>query len=399
MADIDERELVRRTERFPRGAAVTLEQLAAPDCDVLLDELRSEEPVSWIPELGGWLVSSRELARTLLLPRSDVTVQSQQNMVRASLGRMMLTVDAEEHDRMRGPFEGSFRPREVGRHFEHYLRELSAELVGAFIEKREVEIGSQFAAPFAVRTAGRVLGLELGDVARIDGFYSDFAGAMEYTGDPEPLRRADDARRELNTLLRSRLKGPTGLDSFATDVAAQSAGQLSEDEMIAQLRVVMFGAIETIQASVMNTLLLLQLNPSAYDEVLADRSLLSGAVSESVRLIPPVAFVERWAKEPLRLGGVDIGTREFIGVSIIGANRDPAIFESPQEFQLHRENSHRALSFSFGEHHCIGFHLARLQTVIALEEITQRLGRLSMTSYQAPEGFAFRRPGHLTMGW
>ncbi len=399
VANLSERELNRRAEQFPLGAAVTLEMLAAPDCEVMLDELRRAEPVSWIPDLGGWLVSSREIARNLLLPRGDVTVQSEQNMVRASLGRMMLTVDAEEHGRMRGPFERSFRPREVERRFEDYLRELSTELIGGFASEHEFEVGRQFAAPYAVRTAGRVLGLDLGDVGRIDGFYSDFAGAMEYTGDPEPLRRADDARSKLNELLRTRLAGSTESDSLASDVAGESAGVLSQDELVAQLRVVMFGAIETIQASIMNTLLLLQLNPGAYLEVLADTSLFAGAVSESVRLIPPVAFVERWTRESIELGGVEIGPREFVGVSVIGANRDPSTFDRPHEFDVHRANSHRALSFSFGEHHCIGFHLARLQTTVGLEEITRHLGRLSMTDHNAPEGFAFRRPSFLRMAW
>ena len=53
--------------------------------------------------------------------------------------------------------------------------------------------------------AGRMLGLSLGDVARIDGFYAAFAGAMVYDGNPEPQRLADAARAELNDILHAEL--------------------------------------------------------------------------------------------------------------------------------------------------------------------------------------------------
>ncbi len=388
-----------RAQRFPIGATVSLEDLGASDCEVLLDQLRDNEPVSWLPALGGWLITERETARSLLRPRSDVTVQSRQNMVRASLGRMMLTVDTDEHDRMRKPLEGPFRPREVEERFASYVRDLANQLIDTFIVDGEADVVSAFASPYAVQTAGKVIGLELGDVAQINDFYADFAGTMEYAGDPEPLRRADQARARLDDLLRASLASPTSADSLAKEVLIDSSNDLNEEELIAQLRVIMFGAVETIQASITNTLLLLQLNPSAEREISADPTLLANAVDESLRMIPPVAFIERWSKEPLDLGGVAISTHEFIGISVIAANRDPGTFEHPHSFDLHRSNTIRALSFSFGEHHCLGFHLARLQTTGALEELHRRLGALTLVDHRAPEGFAFRRPALLRLSW
>jgi hypothetical protein len=105
---LDDDELRQRQERFTLGATLSLDDLASVQAPRLLDALREAEPVSWIPELGGWLVSDHEHAREILAPRADVSVQSMQNMVRASLGRMMLTVDATQHDRLRQPFEVHF---------------------------------------------------------------------------------------------------------------------------------------------------------------------------------------------------------------------------------------------------------------------------------------------------
>jgi cytochrome P450 len=399
IGELSSEDAQRRALQFPIGVTVSLEDLGASDCEHILDRLRETEPVSWIPALGGWLVTERETARSLLRPRIDVTVQSRQNMVRASLGRMMLTVDNDEHDRMRKPLEGPFRPREVEERFAAYVRDLANQLIDTFIADGEADIVAAFASPYAVQTAGKVIGLELGDVAQINDFYADFAGAMEYAGDPEPLRRADQARGRLDELLRVSLASSSSADSLARAVLNDSSNDLSEDELIAQLRVIMFGAVETIQASITNTLLLLQLNPFAMKEISEDPKLLQSAVDESLRMIPPVAFIERWSKEPLDLGGVSIGAHEFIGISVIAVNRDPGTFERPHSFELHRSNVIRALSFSFGEHHCLGFHLARLQTTSALEELHRRLGAMTLVDYCAPEGFAFRRPVLLRLSW
>lgn len=396
---ISEEEAAQRRQAFPVGAAVTLADLEESGREHVLDDLREREPVTWLPALGGWLITKREPARQILLPKSDATVEAEQNMVRASLGRMMLTVDGEEHERYRQPFEVPFRARETERTYADPIRAYARELIAAMSVQPggsakpplsgTAELTESFAAPFAVGVAAQVIGLPLDDVRKIDSFYSAFASAMEYTGDPEPLRRAEAARAELTDLLVQ------GLSRSA--VVEES--DLSPEEVAAQLRVVMFGAIETIQASVMTTLMLLLQHPEAMAQVRADPTLLVGAVDEAIRWMPPVAFIERWTKEPVELEGVTIGPREFVGVSVIAANRDPSVFDDPLRFDIHRANARHGLSFSSGAHHCLGVHLARMQTVIALEEMLAAWPSLELVSVTPPSGFAFRRPADMVIGF
>ena len=396
---VSESEDAQRRQAFPAGAAVTLDDLEQAGREHVLDELRGREPVTWLPALGGWLITAREPARQILLPKSGATVEAEQNMVRASLGRMMLTVDGEEHERYRQPFEVPFRARETERTYADPIRAYARELIAAMSVQPggsakpplsgTAELTESFAAPFAVGVAAQVIGLPLDDVRKIDSFYSAFASAMEYTGDPEPLRRAEAARAELTDLLVQ------GLSRSA--VVEES--DLSPEEVAAQLRVVMFGAIETIQASVMTTLMLLLQHPESMAQVRADPSLLVGAVDEAIRWMPPVAFIERWTKEPVELEGVTIGPHEFVGVSVIAANRDPSVFDDPLRFDIHRANARHGLSFSSGAHHCLGVHLARMQTVIALEEMLAAWPSLELVSVTPPSGFAFRRPADMVIGF
>jgi cytochrome P450 len=390
-----------RRARFPLGAALAFEDLDEAGREGALDALREAEPVSWVPALGGFLVTGHALAREALAPRTPMTVEVQENLVRASLGAMMLTSDGDEHERLRAPFERPFRMRGVDALFGAAITAEAATLLDALAPSGACELGTAFAAPFAIRMAGRVLGLSLGDVSRIDEFYGAFAGAMVYDGDPEPQRRADAARAELDAILAHEIARcraePDG--SVTSSVANDAEAGLTDDEVASQLRVVMFGAIETVQASVLNTVLLLLRHPAALADVRADPELLPGAIAEAMRLVPPVAFIERWTAAPVTLGGVELGPGEFVGVSVVAANRDPAVFADPLRFDLRRANARHGLGFSFGVHHCIGVHLARLETLVAVRGLLERLDGLELVGCEEPGGFAFRKPARLDVRW
>lgn len=400
--ELDEQELSARAERFPAGAALEFSDLELHSRVAALDRLREAEPVSWVPALGGWLVTSHALARDLLSRRGDFTVWAEQNLVRASLGVMMLTSDPPEHDRQRLPFDEPFRMRAVRERFGRPVSGRVDSLIERLAPRGTCELLEDFAAPFAIGVAGDVLGLSLDDVPRIQGFYEAFAGAMVYDGDPEPQRRADAARAALNGILHAELARararPDG--SITSAVANEPAVELTDDEIVAQLRVVLFGAIETVESMVLNTIVLLLEHPDELSAARAQPALIGNAVEEAMRLIPPVAFIERWTARPTQLGGAELGAGEFVGVSTVAANRDPAVFHDPERFDVRRENARHHLAFSFGVHHCLGFNLARLQGELAVRALLDRLAGLELASPPPePTGFAFRRPAELHLRW
>ena len=389
-----------RRARFPLGATLDFSDLAEAGREEALDRVRETEPITWAPFIGGWLVTGREAAREVLGRNAGLTVEVEENLVRAAAGRMMLTVDGDEQARMRKPFEGPFKGSVVQDYYAQPITDLAEELIDAFIDAGTVELDDAFAAPFAIRMAGYSLGLSLDDVPEMTSIYSAIAGGMDYDGDPEPIRAAERACEQLNEILLGELaKNRLNPGHSLTAMLAKDPQGLSDDEIVAQLRVVMFGAIETIQASVLTTLTLLLQHPEQLDEVRADTALLGDAQEEARRLIPPVSFIERWTLEDKVIAGIEIPAREFVGVSVLATNRDPATFTRPTEFDIHRGNSNKGLSFSFGPHACLGIHMARLQTTIALERIIARLPGIRLVSADAPAGFAFRRPSRVTVAW
>jgi cytochrome P450 len=398
--ELTEAEEAERRERFPAGAAIEFPDLEEQGRAGALDRLRENEPVSWVPALGGWLVTSYPLGRNVLARADDFSVWAEPNLVRASLGVMMLTSDPPDHERQRSPFDEPFRMRSVREQFEERVAARVERLLQALAPKGSCELGADFAAPFAIGVAGDILGLSLDDVPKIQGFYEAFAGAMTYDGDPEPQRRADAARAAFNEILLAELKrarsAPDG--SITSAVVNGEATRLADEEIAAQLRVILFGAIETVESMVMNAVLLLLQHPDQLAGVRADPGLVPNAVEEGMRLIPPVAFIERWTSQPTALGDVELGRGEFVGVSTLAANRDPETFENPLRFDIRRTNARHHLAFSFGVHHCLGFNMARLQGPIAVQAI---LGLPGLELLEAPEphGFAFRRPPELRLRW
>jgi cytochrome P450 len=390
-----------RRERFPLGAAIAFVDLEEQGRLESLARLRTAEPVSWVPALGGWLVTSYALAREVLTRHEDFTVRSEANLVRASLGTMMLTSDGAAHDAQRAPFDAPFRMRAVRERFERPIAARLDALLADVAPRGTCELASAVALPFAIGVAGDVLGLSFDDVPKIGRFYEAFAGAMTYDGNPEPQRLADDARAELNGILLAELErvraAPDG--SVTAAVAADPERGLDDDALVAQLRVILFGAVETVQSLVVNALLLLLEHQEQLDAVRANAALRENAVEEAIRLIPPVSFIERWARHDTLLGGVSVPTGEFVGISVPAANRDPVAFPDPERFDVHRSNARRHLGFSFGVHHCLGFNLARLQGALAVGALVERLPGLRLVEAPEPVGFAFRRPERLVVAW
>jgi cytochrome P450 len=174
---------------------------------------------------------------------------------------------------------------------------------------------------------------------------------------------------------------------------------MSDEEIVAQLRVILFGAIETVESTIANAVLLLLQHPDQRAILHHDPGFAGNAIEEGMRVIPPVAFIERWTAAPVTLGGVELGPGEFVGVSVVAANRDPAVFADPLRFDLRRANARHGLGFSFGVHHCIGVHLARLETLVAVRGLLERLPGLELVGCEEPGGFAFRKPARLDVRW
>jgi cytochrome P450 len=373
---------------FPIGAGVSLAELTA-DPHPALARLRGAEPVSWVPELRGWLVSRFDLAQRVLRDASTYTVDDPRFSTQRVVGPSMLSTDGAAHTRHREPFVPPFRPAPVRERFTALVEAEVARLVGR-MDPAGAELRTEFAGPLAVAVVADALGLDGADAATVLDWYAAIVDSVsEVTAGAEPTAAGAAAVAELAATVSRPRPG---------SLLADAAGGLAPPEVVSNAAVLMFGGIDTTEGMITNLALHLVSHKEILDAVRAEPALLGNAIEESVRLEPAAAVVDRYATHEAELGGARIARGDLVTVSIAGANRDPAVFADPDTFDVRRPNARANLAFAQGPHFCVGARLARMETEVAVRALLT-LPRLRLARSTAPRGLVFRKPPALHVRW
>ncbi|QUQ68214.1 cytochrome P450 [Kutzneria sp. CA-103260] len=378
---------------FPVGAEATIGELTA-DSHPLLARLRAAEPVSWLPALNGWLVTRHDLALQVMRDAATFTVDDPRFSTGQVVGPSMLSLDADEHARHRAPFSRQFRPREIADRFGDFVRAECDRLVDGFADTGRAELRRALAGPLAVAVVADALGLDGTDAKRVLAWYDAIVSTV---ADISAGRKPDSVGVEAFGELRAHIESSVARHN--PSLLADAAEALALPEVVSNAAVLMFGGIETTEGMIANVLLHLLNDPSQMDIVRADRSRIPDAVEESLRMEPAAAVVDRYATRDVELAGASIRRGDLVTVSLTAANRDPAVFENPDVFDLRRPNLRKQLAFAHGPHFCLGVDLARLETRIAVETVLDRLPGLELTEPAEPTGLVFRKPDGVHVRW
>ena len=153
-----------------------------------------------------------------------------------------------------------------------------------------------------------------------------------------------------------------------------------------EIRSLVFGLLiaghETTTNAAGNIILELLKRRVQWQAIVHDPSLAMNAVEEGLRYVSSVVAWRRQAKEPVTIGGVDLPEGARLLLSLASANRDPAKFDDPENFDIHRENARNHMAFGKGLHHCAGAPLARLELRILLEELTTAFPNMELVGEQ-----------------
>lgn len=163
-----------------------------------------------------------------------------------------------------------------------------------------------------------------------------------------------------------------------------------------------FAGHETTTSFTGNAVRRLLANRTQWDELCADRSLIPKAVEEVLRYDSSIPAWRRITTEAVTVAGVEIPARAKVLLLLGAANRDPAHFEDPEAFDIHREDSRKHLAFGQGIHYCIGAALARMEARIALDLLTQRAPGMRVVEdqdFDFPANVSFRGPRRLLVDW
>jgi cytochrome P450 len=379
--------------RHPLGAAVTLEQLDA-DPHGPLAILREQEPVSWVPVLDGWLVTRRDLCIEVMRDAALFTVDDPRFSTAQVVGPSMLSLDGDEHKRHRDPFAFALRGPEVRERFTRTVAEEAGRLVEVLTPKGRAEIRRDLAGPLAVAVVAAALDLLDTEPGEVLGWYDEIVAAVDRVsagGEVGP-----GARNAVTALARH----VGGTIDHGDGVLAQATATLTPREVVSNAAVMMFGGIETSEGMTTTLFWHLLTDPEQLSALMADRSLGANAVDESLRLEPAAARVDRYATADTELAGAQIQQGDLVIVSLTAANRDPATFPDPDRFDISRPNARAHLAFAQGPHACVGSHLARLESLAALDAALDAWPGMQVDQAATPpSGVVFRKPRSLPVRW
>jgi cytochrome P450 len=347
-------------------------------------ELRHDGPLAWVESNGGfWAAIGYDVV--LRMAQDWQTFSSGEGVALNRPGPdvlpyiMPIDVDPPRQRVYRKQLNPHFVPK-VLRRYHEAIGDVADELIDSFVDCGRCDIAVDFARKFPGTVFFRLV-VSCSDEdfrtvepsARMISFESD---------DPDKFARAAaELRKWASEVLESRRGQPRAGDVVDAVMHLRETGEsFADDELLSGLQILAQGGIGTSSSAIAVVMRVLAEQPVLQDRVRRDRSLVPDLIEECVRIEPPVAVIFRTATRDITVAGKQIKKGDKVGLFFGAANRDPAVFERPEEVDIDRPHN-RHLAFGAGPHRCIGSNLARLQIRIAIERLLERLG-----PFRIPEG-------------
>jgi cytochrome P450 len=279
--------------------------------------------------------------------------------------RLMLTnLNGPQHARLRGLVSRAFTPRAVER-----LRPRIREHAGALLRRAaaagELDLVADFAHELPSLLLCDLLGVPERDRADFAGWSTQLGRVLAEVMTPELLAATEQAVLGLDeavaALIAQRRRKPTQ-DLLGALVAAADASDedFGDDELGVLAINLLFGGHDSSRSLIGVAALLLLQHPDQLERLRRDPALIPGAVEEILRYEPVIGSMGRVPREPLEVEGVTLPAGQSVMLSLVAANRDPAVFEDPDRFDVSRP-IRRSMAFGWGPHHCLGASLARAE--------------------------------------
>ena len=286
-----------------------------------------------------------------------------------------------DHTRMRHLVQKAFTPRTINA-LADYVKDIVERLIDAVEDKGEMDIIWDLSYPLPITVIAELMGVPIADHAKLKHWSGKI---VEFMATPKPttdvLLGSQDALLALQDYFRSifklRRSDPRD-DLISMLVTVEEAGdRLTEEELISTCVTVLIGGHETTTNLISSGMLALLRDRDQLQKLLQHPEMVATAVEEMLRYESPFQRNRRIATEDVDVGGRRIEKGQLLVQMLGAANRDPAVFPSPDCFDIERRpNKH--LSFGYGPHFCVGAPLARLEAPIAINALLRRLPNLEI---------------------
>jgi cytochrome P450 len=386
------------------GETITLEELER-DPYPIYARLRDDEPVSWVPAVGLWLVTRHDDVRLIDHSPEAFTAATEPSTLNRTMGENMLGMEGQEQRWIRAITETPFRPRDVEGRTQGMIPRLANELIDGFADRGEADLFRGYADPLSVRSLCFMLGLQ--DVPWQDILRWNeglMPGLANFEGDDAKQAPADEASAELGRAI-GRVLDRLGEEPDGSVLSwmlhhEEDGRRMTREQAVANTKLMLSGGLQEPRDLIALTLWALGSRPDQLDRVRLDRSLVKPAVEETLRWAGPVGTSTRQTTGAVEVADVQLPRGALIGAVLSSANRDPRRWSDPDRFDIHRkEGAH--LAFAAGNHFCLGAWFGRHLARVSLDILLDRLPGLALDPDRPVtlSGWEFRAPDSLWVRW
>lgn len=360
--------------------------------------LRREAPVHWSPladypdEGGFWSITRAEDVRAISLDWKSYSSYVGGCLVLDDIGiplevmqQQMISMDPPRHDRLKALFQRGFTPKRIAEH-EDRVRGIVNRVLDRVCERGECDLVHDVAAPVVARVIGSFIGSpEEDDLKHVE--HTNIALGF---GD-EDLRPSDEAVErmmreswdETMEMLVERRANPGMNDLMDVLVHSEVEGEkLSDVEIYMGLGLLGAAGNDSTRSVFTSGILALLEERDQLELLLADPSLVGGAVEELVRLFPAFAHFRRTATRDVELHGTTISEGDKVLLWYVSSNRDESVYDDPDRLDVTRNPDHQGFGAG-GRHFCLGAALARLEIRMLLSETLRRFPDIELAGEPA----------------
>lgn len=366
--------------------------------------LRKEAPIYYSETIGGWLLTrysdvdsvlrdadlySSKGRVMLLLSKLPANVQSQVTLLNHHFATGLAHSDAPEHRRLRQLLARAFTPKMI-----ESLRDSTATLARQMISElpTDFDLIDDLLTPMPANVVGALLGSMAADIPDLIRWAHAINGLYEKGGQisADKALHAEAMLQEMRTFVldlvdhRRKLAKAGKLDPeqdvLAGLVAAErDSGALSEAELLSTAVTLFVAGHETTTHLLGNGFFALLSQPNLWEQLKSDPTLLNPIIEEMARFDGSVPRSWRIANHDTQLDGMEISSGDLVLPILAAANRDPAVFSDPENFNPSQENK-KHLAFGKGVHVCLGAPLARLEAQEILKALIQLKPNLKLNA-------------------
>jgi cholest-4-en-3-one 26-monooxygenase len=349
-------------------------------------QLRRDDPVHWqdIPGQAGYWAVLRHADLVHVARHPELFSSWQGSVVLEDLDadqlelmrHMLLVMDPPGHTAYRKPLAPHFGARVIER-MEAQVRERCREILAAAAEQGEVDLVRDVAGPLPARIIAGIMGLPPEDAPQIQLWAEAMVAGQdeEVAGDDPGSASIEMALYGIELAASRRASGgdEDDITALLLRTTFENGEPMSDVDFGSFFVQLVTAGNDTTKAMMSAGVYELMRHPDQLAALRFDPVLIPDAVEEMLRYCNPLHYFRRTATADTELGGQAIRAGDKVALVYTSANRDEAVFDRPQDFDIRRTpNPH--VSFGIGTHFCLGAHLARLEARVFVEELLRAFG-------------------------